>query len=325
MFLHFLVPLDGSPRAERALQIAAALAKQTLAGQSGGVPLVTLFRALDLSAWRELAAFEEARIQAMDQATSYLDALAEGLRSEGLTVETLVRLGTPAEALLEQILARRIDLVVMATHGRGGLARWALGSVAERIARTSPVPVFLLPDAAPATLVAADPEGAAYSPRILVPLDGSAKAEAALLPATELARLLHAEVRLLSVLAPKFEESRGEETPSSRDVDQRHRAQVEQYLILQGKALQQAGVKTQWALGYGLPGAKIMATAHRQQVSLIVMTTQGRGGLVRWRLGSVAEAVLHDGYLLVLLVPTYEGRSSDRDAFHAAVPPGDLG
>ena len=80
--------------------------------------------------------------------------------------------------------------------------------------------------------------------------------------------------------------------------------QVESYLMRQAETIQHAGIKANWSFGYGMPGAKIIETAHSQQVSLIVMTTQGCDSLVRWRLGSVAEEVLHDGRLPVLLVPS---------------------
>lgn len=315
MFLHILVPLDGSPRAERALQMATELARQTLASEGAFVPLVTLFRVLDLSTWREIDFFEEARTQATKKATSYLETQAEGLRREGLTVETALRLGNPAEEILEQIMARRVELVVMSTHGRSGLARWALGSVAERVARSSPVPVLLIPDAAPARLETTGAQGTLSLPHILVPLDGSAAAEAALHPAMEMARLCHAEMRLFYVFVPKFEERSLEETHRHWDADRRRVEQMEHYLKGKVETAQQAGIKAQWAFGYGMAGAKIVATAHSEQVSLIVMTTRGRGGLVRWRLGSVAEEVIHDGHLPVLLVPSAEteGRPSPEE------------
>ena len=81
---------------------------------------------------------------------------------------------------------------------------------------------------------------------------------------------------------------------------------MERYLKGKAATAQQAGIKAHWTFGYGLPGAKIVAIAHSEQVSLIVMTTRGRGGLVRWRLGSVAEEVIHNGHLPVLLVPSAE-------------------
>lgn len=74
MFLRILVPLDGSPLSERALGPAALLARQTLASQSALEPLVTLFRAVDLSSWLEMDEFEEKRAQAMGIASRHLEA-----------------------------------------------------------------------------------------------------------------------------------------------------------------------------------------------------------------------------------------------------------
>jgi nucleotide-binding universal stress UspA family protein len=309
MFLRIFVPLDGSSRAERALDLAALLARQTTMREPAREPLLILFQAVALSPWLDLDEREAERTQAVETATRYLEEQAERLQSEGITVETSVRLGNPAEAILEQTVARQVELIVMSTHGRSGLARWALGSVAERVARTAPVPVLLLPDAAPATLIATETQPTATVPRIFVPLDGSAKAEAALPAAIEMARLLGGEVRLLYVFVPRFEESSLEEAHRHWDAGRRRVHQVERYLTRQAEIVQHAGIKAHWAFGSGMPAAKIIDTAHSQQVSLIVMTTQGRGGLVRWRLGSVTEEVLHYGRLPVLLAPSYEAEA----------------
>lgn len=304
MFLRIFVPLDGSPRAERALDMAAWLARQTRDCEPTLEPLLILFQAVELSPWLDLDDREDERTRATEAATRYLEERAGPLRSQGITVEIAVRLGNPAETILEQTMARQVELIVMSTHGRSGLARWALGSVAERVARSVPVPMLLLPDAAPTSQMVQRVQQTGSVPQILVPLDGSAKAEAALPAATRIARLLHAAVRLLYVFVPKFEERSLEETHRTWDAGRRQVQQAERYLTRQAEILSQAGVKAHWAFGYGMPGAKIIETAHSQQVSLLVMTTQGRGGLVRWRLGSVTEEVLHAGGLPVLLVPS---------------------
>ncbi|HEY7348447.1 MAG TPA: universal stress protein [Ktedonobacterales bacterium] len=304
MFLRIFVPLDGSPRAERALGLAALLAQQTPVGERPFEPLLILFRAVDLSPWLDLDDREEARVRATEAAARYLEKQAQCLRDQGMTVETAPRVGNPAEAILEQTMARQVELIVMATHGRSGLARWALGSVAERVARSAPVPLFLLPDAAPATTLAAEVQQTGAMPQILVPLDGSTKAEAALPPAIEMARLLHAEIRLLYVFVPKFEENSLEVAHRAWDAGRRRVHQIERYLMRQAERIKRAGVNAHWTFGYGMPGAKIIEAAHSRQVSLMVMTTQGRGGFVRWRLGSVTEEVLHNVRLPVLLVPS---------------------
>lgn len=304
MFLRIFVPLDGSPRSERALDLTALLAKQTTTHEPALEPLLILFQAVDLPSWLDQDERADERTRAIESASRYLEGHAERLRAQGINVETTVRIGNPASAILEQAAARQVELIVMSTHGRSGLARWALGSVAERVGRTGTIPVLLLPDAAPATTLVPEGQRKGALLQVLVPLDGSAKAEAALHPAIEMAHLLHAEVRLFYVFVPKFEESSLEETHRTWDAGRRRVHQIERYLMRQVETVQHAGVKAHWAFGYGMPGAKIIDTARNHQVSMLVMTTQGRGGLVRWRLGSVTEEVLHYGSLPVLLVPT---------------------
>jgi nucleotide-binding universal stress UspA family protein len=301
MFLRTLVPLDGSSLAERALEMAEFLVRRTTLASPEANPLVILFRVVDPSPWLDLPG-GGGRKQALEMASTYLEKQAENMRRAGLTVETAVRLGHPVEEVQEQVLSRKIDLIIMSTHGRSGLARWALGSVAERVVRSAAVPILLLPEAAPATL-AAEPQGSPLPLHLLVPLDRSAQAEAALQPALELAHLLHAEVRLLYVMIPRFGERAVSELQRSWDVDRHLLHELEHYLRSQVELAQRAGVTAHWGLGYGFPGAKIIADAHTHQVQLIVMTTQGRGGLLGWRLGSVAEEVIHHGQLPVLLVP----------------------
>ncbi len=310
MFLRIFVPLDGSKLSEQALEMAVLLARREGTSESAIRPLIILFQAVDVSPWLSLAwpllNGEEASSQAMHAATIYLEEQAERLRRQGLEVETAVRLGTPAEEILEQTMARQADVIVMATHGRSGLARWALGSVAERVARAAPVPVLLVPG--PAVPVPAGTKEPASSPlaRILVPLDGSTAAEAALRPAIALARLLKAEVRLLYVFIPQFEEQRVMEHPRSWDVGRRRVHQVQRYLIRKVDEMKREGVNARWGLGYGMPASQIIKYAREHHVGLIVMTTQGRGGLVRWRLGRVAEAVIQQGRMPVLLASVEE-------------------
>jgi nucleotide-binding universal stress UspA family protein len=309
MFLRIFVPLDGSPRAERALDLAASLAQQASTHEPALEPLLILFQAIDLSPWLDLEDREDERTRATEATTRYLEERARRLRNQGMSVEIAVRLGNPAEVILEQAMARQAELIVMSTHGRSGLARWALGSVAERVARSASMPVLLLPDAAPTITLTPGVQPATTPLQILVPLDGSARAERAVPAAIEIARLLHAVVRLLYIFVPKFEESSLEESHRNWDAGRRRVHQIERYLMRQAEVIQHAGVKAHWAFGYGMPGAKIIDTAHSHHVSLIVMTTQGRGGLVRWRLGSVTEEVLHYGSLPVLLAPSHETES----------------
>ena len=305
MFLRIFVPLDGSNFSEQALEMAALLARREGTSEPALRPLVILFQAVDVSSWLWLEG-EPTHAQARQATTAYLEKQAERLREQGITVETAVRLGNPAEEILEQTMARQAEVIVMSTHGRSGLARWALGSVAERVARAAPVPVLLMPGM-PVSASGNTSEPPLPSPsRILVPLDGSATAEAALQPAIDLARLLEAEVRLLYVFIPRFEEQSVLEHQRSWDAGRRRVHQVERYLMRKADEVKRAGVNGRWALGYGMPASQIISDAREHQVGLIVMTTQGRGGLGRWRLGRVAEEVIHQGRMPVLLAAVEE-------------------
>ena len=144
-FKRLLVPLDGSPLAERALPVALSLARKL--GST-----IILFRALEVSApsipalypdtARPLA--REAHELVRNEVEQYLAAKAGELEAQGHDVETELWDEPPAEGILDTASAKEIDLIIMSTHGRGGLARWTFGSVADKVARHSPCPVLLV-------------------------------------------------------------------------------------------------------------------------------------------------------------------------------------
>ena len=164
-----LVPLDGSELAQRAVPFA-----RSIAGKDGrSLLLMRAVNTLAAPTYREGQSL-------LDEATAELDAYAATLAGGGVQIETRV-VDAPADvAILEAAAEDGIELIVMSTHGRGGLGRWIYGSVADAILRDSPVPVLIVP-----------PHGLTKWPadtplKILVPLDGSALAMAAIKPATEL-------------------------------------------------------------------------------------------------------------------------------------------
>lgn len=137
-----LVPLDGSPLAEGALAPAIGFGRQ-------GAKLI-LMRAVETHG----APFvnpEAAQVAAIEEAENYLAAVAMRARNAGATdVETSVWYGPPVESIGDAAHFRKVDLIVMSTHGRSGLGRLVLGSVAERVLRTTPTPILLLRPEAPA-------------------------------------------------------------------------------------------------------------------------------------------------------------------------------
>ena len=144
MFQRIVVPLDGSELSERALPQAEELARRT------GVPIhilrvVDLGKVMGQGAWT-FGAAPAALQQAVDEeeriAREYVARTEQVLSGGGLTASGELRHGVAEREIVAATC--RDDLVVMATHGRGGLPRWYLGSVAEEVARRSPVPVMLV-------------------------------------------------------------------------------------------------------------------------------------------------------------------------------------
>jgi nucleotide-binding universal stress UspA family protein len=308
-----LVPLDGSALAEHALPVAELMADRL------GAPLV-LARVVPVTPVPVAASYmplpPEIYQQLVDDerrlAGEYLQRQAEPLRERGLTVKTVLLEGDAASMLLDICSARQIRLVVMTSHGRTGLTRFALGSVADRLVRYGHVPVLLLRSygtgsAAPETSTASDGRaGPTHRElgRILVPLDGSALAETALPVVWELAGTVAHDITLLRVV------------PFTAD-EQAHNLAY-QYLRAHAEELQaqlasrECHVRTAVREGV-LPSEKIIDEAEAQG-DLIVMATHGWGGMKRWVLGSVADQVFHTAHVPVLLVHTGESAAAPRPA-----------
>lgn len=144
MFKKILVPLDGSTLAESALPYAISLA-DSYGGELILLRVVppTVMPALEYSMVSpDLMA--SVRDEHIAGATAYLKGIEEGDSTEGIPHRSLLSEGEVAETILGAIEEVGADSVVMATRGRSGIARWMLGSVADRIVRNSSVPVLLI-------------------------------------------------------------------------------------------------------------------------------------------------------------------------------------
>lgn len=135
-----LVPLDGSELAESVLPRVEALAQTAMAR-------LTLLQVIG-PVMPELKAYEIAYLPEddgilADQARAYLARVAAPLRERGLDVETRVAFGKPGDRIAAATTDNAYDLVAMATHGRGGIERAMVGSVADEVLRTASAPVLL--------------------------------------------------------------------------------------------------------------------------------------------------------------------------------------
>jgi nucleotide-binding universal stress UspA family protein len=281
-----LVPLDGSPLAERALPYAEMLALAR-AGDPGHIVLVRVLEEDDTEA----------------EASEYLVAIAERLRKRGLESEIDTARGKPGGEIVAEVGRRGAETVVMATHGRSGLGRWVYGSVAESVLDRAAVPVLLARAWAEAPPTTQSVRG------VLVPLDGSPFAEAALpLAAAFASNRVDTELHLQQIVQPVqslFTSWAPGVVYSDLDMATDLNAARTYLKDVVERLERELGVPASQAVIHalvGLPADTIVQTAREQRCDLIVMATHGHTGVARVVLGSVADAVLRGGSTPVLLV-----------------------
>lgn len=288
MLKTILLPLDGSPLAERALAYAAALARRS----TSRIVLVEAVQAHTFPG----TDLGSAQIKVTGDAEEYLKSIASGLDAEGISVETHVYYDHPIDAILDAARRQQADLIVMSTHGRSGLGRMLYGSVADQVLRHATVPVLLVPS----TTAHAWPTDRPLS--LLVPLDGSALSETALPAAELLAEAFESRLTLLSVVEPPGYPLYGDSyayVPFDEDAE---RTRSHQYLDRRVTELRARGRAASATVAVGLAPALIPAIAREHEVDVIVMATHGSGGLTRLLLGSVATSTLRHATAPLLLV-----------------------
>lgn len=144
MYRHILVPLDGSPLAEEVLPHVKALVK---IGEGGKVTLlrVVLHDYGVVSLNPNLADRLSEHMAANDaEAAAYMESMVQRLGAEGLTVEPHLIQGHPADAIVDYAEQHDVDLIAMASHGRGGIGRWLLGSVAQKVIHNTKIPTLVI-------------------------------------------------------------------------------------------------------------------------------------------------------------------------------------
>jgi nucleotide-binding universal stress UspA family protein len=300
MYKTILVPLDGSPFSAKALPVAAALAKRsgaalhlvTVLDPSAYVPFVpgeVLVPVMDTDALSARRLADEAAIGEVAQTL-----VADGVQATGRVIE-----GTVVEALSEHATAIGADLVIMTTHGRSGLERLWLGSVATSFLHRAPCPVFLV---RPSGETAPDPASPLPGGSLLVPLDGSRFADAIVPHAVVFSQSVGVPISLFTVAIPNAIPMApfGTEALLADEGDltrQEHEAQ--QRLEALAASLPD-GATVDVATDMTAARA-IIEKAASSGAGVIAMATHGRTGIARLVLGSVADAVLRGAPQAMLL------------------------
>lgn len=298
--LKAMIPLDGSKLSESALSILPFL-------KSLGFDSLRLVSVWEEN-WENVASGKEDELAAAgERGQAYLDAYlkerAAVAEASGFTVETVVKVGKAADEVLEQT-SDGIDLACIATHGRTGLRRWRLGSVADRLSRETPCPDLVI---GPNVEVELDNYAVK---RIVVALDGSELSEEALPVAAWIADKTGASldlIRAVSLTPMAMDPSLGlypvDLVTSVEDA-------AKEYLAAKAHELQDGGKRTVTAsILLGSPGEQLIEYLEKDAPSLVIMATRGHSGLARLALGSVTDQVLHGPSPVLVLRPEEEKTS----------------
>jgi nucleotide-binding universal stress UspA family protein len=301
-FRAVLTPLDGSDMGEQAIPVSASIA-----GRSGAaLHLVTV-----LEPFGPLMLPTEVPVPQVQEETRHrlMECLtrASGLaRSKGApVVKTALLEGPVAKSLARYVAAEGIDLVVMMTHGRGGLSRLWLGSVADRLLRTVSVPLLLMRPAG-------HPQPISHH-RFLVALDGEIEQEV-LEAALRFAELLPGATMILARVVespiPGSTPQAVYPTHFGLECGERQELEARKYLArVKARLGPSVPVTTKVYVGGPVPD-QILNLARAAEADLVVMGTHGARGLERLLLGSVADKVIRQSELPLLVAPILRGRSA---------------
>ena len=292
MYKKILVPLDGSKTAEHALPLARFLARRLeLSVQLLGViDLTELARSVSAAEGLFLDRLVEDETRASNE---YLAKVARTFG--GVAVRWSVAKGKAADVIIETAAADKATLIAMATHGRSGLNRFLLGSVAEKVLRGASNPLLLV-----RATEGVRTEGEAPFTSIVVPVDGSEIAESVLPTVVEMAQRLDSEIvlfRACNVPQTIYGGGDGRHPAIVGELIGGIKGEARNYLEKKATELRQRGAgKVSYTLQEGLSADQIIALARQTPDNLIVMASHGWSGLKRWVLGSVTETVVrHSG------------------------------
>lgn len=296
MYKKMLVALDGSQLAEGILPYARSFAKALK------IP-VELLHVIDPETLMPSLVAKHGRYynvltaERADQ-DNYLKGVAASL-PEPTTVDCSVEIGRPAEVIVDRAAAHAGTLIAMATHGRSGVERWLLGSVADKVLHAAANHLLLV-----RTTEQTKGSEAALLERVIVPLDGSETAETVIPYAVELATMMNLEIVLLRACAlPTTVYTAEGYAPDLGELWEQIRKESQEYLDKIGGKLRGEGLdRVSTVLLEGNAAEKIIDLAHKTPKSLIAMCTHGRTGVGRWVLGSVTDRVVRHSDDPVLVI-----------------------
>jgi nucleotide-binding universal stress UspA family protein len=285
MFDPILVPLDGSLLAECVLPHVVAIARAFEAK-------VILLRVLDKNQASEKAQLFDLLNWQINKtgAKLYLEKISARLQKSGLQIETAVLEGLVAESITEYALSRGIKLIILSSHGRSGLSQWGISSVTQKIIFSAPTSVLIIRAHQPATSEWIEWQ---YS-RIMVPLDGSRRAENVLPMVTLLAHYYQPRVHIVHVVkTPEMARQMPlshEDAELSDRVVSRNREEAIQYLdqVRLHSPLEGIDVETR-LLTSDNAAAALHELAEKENIDMVALSAHGYSGNNQWPYGSMVN------------------------------------
>lgn len=288
MFDRILVPLDGS-----------GLARQVFPA------VVDLSKAFD-SEVVLVGVCEPETSEYGKECRLYLNNEAEQLRKNmagsAANIKSVVLTGRPAEQITDYAAKNKNSLIIVSSHGRSGIVPWSLGSTVQKLLNKVGVPLIIVR----VKEVPEESDKTGLFSRILMPLDGSEKGEAALPYVLELTRKLESEVILLRIVEPGRHVHSGIGGVSyirfkDKDINSMKMSAQE---YLNGVASKFAGTKAilKSEVGVGDAAKEIIKFANEKGCRLIAMASHGHSGIEIWMYGSITHKILQGSNQSVWLV-----------------------
>jgi len=322
-FRRVLVPLDGSAFAEQALPMAEVICR----AYNAPLTLLSVLQPQRLPFTFPLTPAWEERMEAMRvEREAYLSRVAAELIASGIETGYIVQVGTSVveeiNVLMNEIggvetrketgdSAERKgyeppgNLIVMSTHGRSGIPRWLIGSVASKVIQQVTQPVLLI---RPIT----EARERLWQPRLrklLVALDGSEFAERVLPYARTLATRFGSELLLLTVPEVPEAQMYGPMADAVKEIRLQAEEKIREYLEGVAETLREEGLRVHILVTGSGPARTIVSVSETEAIDLIMLATHGRGDLDRLFMGSVADRVVRHTRCPVFLLPIRERRT----------------
>jgi nucleotide-binding universal stress UspA family protein len=300
MFEHILVPLDGSRLAEAVLPATAVLAKKLQAQ-------ILLFHVIERDAPQQIHG--EKHLSKQQEAEVYLNKISQLPEFSGIPITQHVHTGTTADvphSIVDHIAEYGSCLIIMCTHGRGGIRSWIFGSIAQQVINLSKTPILLVQ---PERMLK---EARNKFEKLLVPLDGQLEHEQALPVAAIVAQACTSEINL-AMIVPTYTSLPLEQAVTARMLPGSSSTLLEfaqtdsiEYLKNHTHTLQDFGLKVSAFVQRGDPARETIQLAKKINADLIVMATHAKtAGDAFWS-GSVTPQIMRRTHLPLLLVPVID-------------------